>query len=112
MPRKDSAEVDKEVLRFFSAIADETRLKMLKALTAGPLTVNAVHGQVGKDSMTLSAVSHQLKYLGQVGVVVFEKKGREKTFRLSENFCWCIFRDAYSHFGKKTGCARCRKEMG
>ncbi|MFH0954652.1 MAG: metalloregulator ArsR/SmtB family transcription factor [Candidatus Micrarchaeota archaeon] len=112
MAKKDSVETDKKVLRFFSAIADETRLKMLKALTNGPLTVNAVYEQVGKDSMTLSAVSHQLKYLEQVGVVVFERKGREKVFRLSENFCWCIFRDAFEHFGKKTGCAQCRKAMG
>ncbi|MBS3061067.1 MAG: winged helix-turn-helix transcriptional regulator [Candidatus Diapherotrites archaeon] len=114
MASKSSTEIDKKVLRFFSAIADETRLKMLKALVAGPKTVNEVYDVIGRESMTLSAVSHQLKYLEQVGVVVFEKRGREKLFRPSQEFCWCILRDAYDHFeksGKSTGCAACQKAM-
>ncbi len=108
--KKQNSEIDKKVLRFFSAIADGTRLKMLLALMDGPKTVNEVYESVGREKMTLSAVSHQLKYLEQTGVVVFEKKGREKTFRPSSDFCWCILKDAYSHFGKnKCGCTACKK---
>jgi len=106
MSKKENVEIDKKVLRFFSAISDPTRLVMLKALMDGPKTVNEVYESVGREKMTLSAVSHQLKYLEQVGVVEFEKKGREKTFRPSEEFCWCILKDAYDHYGgKKCGCS-------
>ncbi len=111
---KKTSDADKKVLRFFSAIADETRLKMLKALMDGPKTVNEVYAAVGKDTMTLSAVSHQLKYLEQTGVVVFEKKGREKVFQPSPDFCWCILRDAYGHFNEKHGyggCEACKKAL-
>jgi DNA-binding transcriptional ArsR family regulator len=77
-----------------------------------PRTVNEVHEKIGKERMTLSAVSHQLKYLEQADVVVFEKKGREKFFRPSPDYCWCIVRNAYSHFGKKHVCTECRKITG
>ena len=103
--KRQNLETDRKVLRFFSAISDPTRLAMLRALMKGPKTVNEVYECVGREKMTLSAVSHQLKYLEQTGVVVFEKKGREKTFRPSSDFCWCILQDAYNHFnGKKCGC--------
>lgn len=112
MTKKSLADVDKKVLRFFSAIADETRLKILNALMNSSLTVGEIYKIAGRESMTLSAVSHQLKYLEQVGIVVFEKKGREKLFSLSEDFCWCILRDAYNHFGKQHGCTECKKSKG
>ncbi|MDO8647099.1 MAG: metalloregulator ArsR/SmtB family transcription factor [Candidatus Diapherotrites archaeon] len=108
--KRQNPEIDGKVLRFFSAIADKTRLKILLALMDGPKTVNEVYESVGREKMTLSAVSHQLKYLEQTGVVVFEKSGREKTFRPSSDFCWCILQDAYGHFGKKKcACTACKK---
>ena len=108
---KESGETDGKVLKFFSAIADSTRLKILRALMECPKTVNEVYESVGRERMTLSAISHQLKFLEQSGVVVFEKKGREKTFKPSSDFCWCILKDAYSHFGKKCKCKACEKAM-
>jgi ArsR family transcriptional regulator len=105
-----TSEIDKKVLRFFSAIADPTRLKILQALMDGPKTVNGVYASVGKDTMTLSAISHQLKHLEQTGVIVSEKNGREKTLKPSNEFCWCILRDAYRHFdGKEHKCKECGK---
>jgi len=109
MEKGHSPDIDKKVLRFFSAIADETRLRMLNTLMGGPMTVNGVHEALGKGRMTLSAVSHQLKHLEQSGVVVFEKKGRAKYFRPSPGFCWCILKNAYSHFRGKHECTECRK---
>ncbi|NQV09012.1 winged helix-turn-helix transcriptional regulator [Candidatus Woesearchaeota archaeon] len=100
--------INKKVLQFFSALADETRLNILKSLAEKSKTVNEIYNVVGEE-ITLSAVSHQLKHMNDIGIVEFEKKGREKTFELSDNFCWCILRDAFDHFDGKTSCPHCIK---
>ncbi|MDD5148603.1 MAG: metalloregulator ArsR/SmtB family transcription factor [Candidatus ainarchaeum sp.] len=97
------------MIRFFSTIADPTRLGILLALAEGKKTVNQVYDSVGREKMTLSAISHQLKQMEQADVVGYNKSGREKTFHLSENFCWCILRDAYNHFSKGCKCKECAK---
>ena len=102
-------ETDKKVLRFFSAIADPTRLKILKTIMESPKTVNEIYSVLGREKLTLSAVSHQLKYLEQIGIVEFEKNGREKLFTTSKDFCWCIVRDAYKHYGESCACKECAK---
>ncbi|MBT3836065.1 winged helix-turn-helix transcriptional regulator [Candidatus Woesearchaeota archaeon] len=93
-----------KALHLFSSLADETRLKMLVSIMDGPKNVTQIHKSV--DNVTLSAISHQLKLLHSLGIVNSEKKGREKYFQLSPNFCWCILRDAFEH---KTGCKECSK---
>ena len=112
MAVKQSEETNKKAIRFFSTIADPTRLNILLALMDSEKTVNQIYDSVGRKKMTLSAVSHQLKQLEQTGVVGFNKSGREKTFYLSKNFCWCILRDAYGHFGSECGCRECSKRKG
>jgi len=109
MVPKENPETDRKILRFFSAIADPTRLRILLSIVDGPKTVNDIYTAVGRGKMTLSAISHQLKQLEQAGVVQFDKNGREKAFRLSEGFCWCILRDAYKHFGSGYHCSECAK---
>lgn len=101
-------QIDKRVMQFFSTLADETRLNILLTLIEKPKTVNEIYDAVGKD-ITLSAVSHQLKHMNNIGVVVYKKKGREKRFELSDKFCWCILRDAFKHFKGRTSCPVCSK---
>jgi ArsR family transcriptional regulator len=101
--------VNKKIIQFFSTLSDETRLKILITLTEKPKTVNEIHNHIGKDKITLSAVSHQLKQLKDIDAVIYEKKGREKKFQLSETFCWCILRNSLKHFKKKTKCGECAK---
>lgn len=100
-------QINKKILQFFGALADETRLKMLVSLTDGPRTVNEIYGAVGKETMTLSAISHQLKQLYDQGIVDFKKNGREKKFSLSDDFCWCILKGAFKHFNERTKCKAC-----
>ncbi|MBS3115509.1 winged helix-turn-helix transcriptional regulator [Candidatus Woesearchaeota archaeon] len=88
----------KKTTQLFSALADETRLKILVSLQDAPKTVNDVHMALSKQNITLSAVSHQLTYLANLGVVVYKKHGKQKTFSLSDNFCWCILKDVMKHF--------------
>ncbi len=91
----------KKVTRFFAALSDETRLKILLSISDKPKSVNKIHESLGKENITLSAVSHQLKNLADLEIIVYIKKGKEKTFSLSDKFCWCILRDVLKHFKSK-----------
>ena len=99
--------INQKVIKFFDTLADETRLNILVTISKEPVVVNDIHKALGKDNLTLSAISHQLRMMTDLGIVVPEKKGREKYFRLSNDFCWCILNDAFDHFSGKTRCQRC-----
>jgi DNA-binding transcriptional ArsR family regulator len=105
---------EKKVAQFFASLADETRLKILLSLTDGAKNVNQIYDFVGRDNMTLSAISHQLRQLSDLEVIHFKKNGKEKLFHLSGEFCWCIIRDAFNHFNKGVPehCAACTKTGG
>jgi len=87
----------KKIVNFFSALSDETRLKILLSLVDGPKNVSNIHKYVGKE-ITISAISHQLKLLNNLDIIEYKKKGREKNYSLSGDFCWCILRDAVKYF--------------
>lgn len=89
---------DKKVIQFFSSLADETRLKILLSLTDGSKTVNEIYDYVGREKVSLSAISHQLKFLSDIDMVQHKRNGQEKNFELSNDFCWCIIRDVFKHF--------------
>ncbi|MBS3159729.1 winged helix-turn-helix transcriptional regulator [Candidatus Woesearchaeota archaeon] len=93
--------INKNIINFFSALSDETRLNILLSLENEPKNVNDIHKLVGRDRISLSGISHQLRLLKDRDIIVFEKKGKEKIFRLSDNFCWCILRDVFNHFKEK-----------
>lgn len=103
-----------KVLDFFASLADETRLKILISIARKPKSVNDIYEFVGKDKMTLSAISHQLGQLKDLGIVIYNKKGKEKLYELSDNFCWCVLRDAFKQFGSniKIDCKKCGKKDG
>jgi len=103
-----SKEAENKVLNFFSCLADETRLKMLLSIAEKPKSVNDIYEFVGKDKMTLSAISHQLKFMANLGIVSFNKKGKERFFELSDKFCWCVLKDAFNQFDSKIK-IKCKK---
>ncbi len=113
MKNKISEDAKQKVINFFASMADETRLKILLAIAKEPRCVTVIHEFVGKEKMTLSAVSHQLKSLSDMGIVKNIKKGKEKYYELSENFCWCILRDAFKQFGNniEIKCKKCENKM-
>jgi len=102
---------EEKVMQFFSSLADETRLHILLSIAEKPKTVNEIYDFVGRDKMTLSAISHQLKQLNDLNIVIFEKKGKEKYFELSDKFCWCILKDTFEQFNinLKIECKKCKK---
>jgi len=101
----------KNVLNFFSSLADETRLKILLSIANEKKNVGEIYNFAGKNTMTLSAISHQLKTLSDLGIVTSNKEGQEKYFELSDNFCWCILKDAFKQFDCdiKIKCKKCEK---
>jgi DNA-binding transcriptional ArsR family regulator len=92
------SEINKKIVNFFSALSDETRLKILTLLMKQPKNVNEIYSNFNKDKITLSAISHQLKLLSNLDIIIADKIGREKTYKLSDRFCWCVLRDALKHF--------------
>src|SRR3989338_4268630 len=109
---RGKAESERKVMQFFSSLADETRLHILLSIAENPKTVNAIYDFVGRKKMTLSAISHQLRQLSDLGIVTSEKKGQEKFFTLSDKFCWCILRDAFKQFDNNIHirCKKCEKK--
>ena len=108
MENKIDENVRKKVLNFFASLADQTRLCILLSIAEKPKNVNEIYKFVGKNKMTLSAISHQLKQLSNLGIVSYEKNGKERIYQLSENFCWCILRDTFKQFDNNI-IIRCRK---
>jgi DNA-binding transcriptional ArsR family regulator len=102
---------EEKVRQFFSSLADETRLKIILSIAEKPKTVNEIYIFVGKDNLTLSAISHQLRQLSDMGVVFYKRNGKEKLFELSDKFCWCILKDTFEQFNidLKIKCKKCKK---
>jgi len=109
--KKINIESERKIMQFFSSLADKTRLHILLSISEKPKTVNEIYNFVGREKMTLSAISHQLKQLTDMNIVTFEKKGKEKLFELSDKFCWCILKDAFEQFNinLKITCKKCKK---
>lgn len=106
-------QAEKSIMQFFSSLADETRLHILLSIANEPKTVNDIYDFVGREKMSLSAISHQLKQLNDQGIVTYKKSGKEKNFELSDKFCWCILRDAFKQFDKdiKIKCKKCEESQ-
>jgi ArsR family transcriptional regulator, lead/cadmium/zinc/bismuth-responsive transcriptional repressor len=69
------------VARFFQVLADPTRVRMLRALADAELCVTDLTMALGMDQ---PAVSHQLKYLRDQGLVSWNKMGRHVYYTLSD----------------------------
>lgn len=82
----------------FRSLSDETRLKIVIALMDTKKNVNDIHETLGKDKISLSAISHQLRDLLNIGLIESERSGREKYYSLSNDFCWCILKNGMEHY--------------
>lgn len=100
-----------KVLDFFASLADETRLKILLSIAKKPKNVNEIYDFVGRDKITLSAISHQLNHLKNLNIVTYVKHGKEKSYELSDSFCWCILKDTFKQFDSnlKIRCKKCER---
>jgi DNA-binding transcriptional ArsR family regulator len=76
------------------ALATPSRLLILGRLREGPATVNELTDAVGMEQ---SAVSHELRLLRHLGLVVGERRGRTITYSLYDNHVAQLLDEAVYH---------------
>ncbi len=80
--------------KFFKIFADETRLKIIAALSISELCVLDICAVL---NMTKSAVSHQLSTLRQMRVVKSRKEGRSVFYSLDDEHVSQVFEMGLAH---------------
>jgi DNA-binding transcriptional ArsR family regulator len=84
----------RNVARFFQVLADPTRVRMVKALAEGEWCVSDLTQALGMDQ---PAVSHQLKYLRELGLVQWKKRGRHVYYALADMHLKDILSSSIAH---------------
>lgn len=82
------------VARFFQVLSDPTRVRILKALADHEWCVSELTQALGMDQ---PAVSHQLKYLREMGLVNWTKSGRHVYYTLSDEHLRTILFSSIQH---------------
>jgi DNA-binding transcriptional ArsR family regulator len=82
------------IARFFQVLADPTRVRMVKALTDGEWCVSDLVQALGMDQ---PAISHQLKYLREQGLVRWTKHGRRVYYTLGDDHLREILLSSIAH---------------
>ena len=82
------------VAQTMQALATPSRLRILGRLHAGPCSVNELADAVGMEP---SAVSHQLRLLRHLGLVVGHRDGRRIVYDLYDDHVGELLEQAISH---------------
>ncbi|MCP3964790.1 MAG: helix-turn-helix transcriptional regulator [Lentisphaerae bacterium] len=82
---------------FYKAFADQTRLKILKALLHSEMCVCDLTAALG---MTQSAISHQLRILKNMKLVKYRKAGKVIYYSLDDNHIKDIFKAGFDHINE------------
>jgi DNA-binding transcriptional ArsR family regulator len=82
------------VAETMQALATPSRLRILGRLHAGPCSVNDLADAVGMEA---SAVSHQLRLLRHLGLVVGHREGRRVVYDLYDDHVGELLDQAISH---------------
>ncbi len=77
LPDKNSTQ---KIARFFALFADSSRVRLLSALAISPLCVTDLANVLGMNQTT---VSHQLRILRDMNVVVCERQGKVLKYKIS-----------------------------
>jgi ArsR family transcriptional regulator, lead/cadmium/zinc/bismuth-responsive transcriptional repressor len=82
------------VSRFFKALSDPTRIKILFALDKRELCVCDIAVVL---NMTQSAISHQLKILKDIDLVRSKRSGKSILYELADEHVHEVFNQAIEH---------------
>ena len=82
----------------FSLFADETRLKILSALSLSPMCVGDISKVLGINQTT---VSHQLRFLKNYNLVADKRLGKSVVYSLGTNFVDSIMLNAVDYICDK-----------
>lgn len=77
-----SGETLRQLASMFSIFCDETRLKILSALSLGDMCVNDLSNYLGINQTT---VSHQLRYLKTLGAVTDSRLGKVVVYSIANS---------------------------
>jgi len=73
-----------ELGRFLTALGDPTRQRILMMLSRERLNVSDL---ADRFHLSRPAISHQIKVLAQAGLLVQERDGRERVYRVDAGKC-------------------------
>jgi ArsR family transcriptional regulator len=82
------------VAELFRAFSDTSRVRILSALLDQELNVSALAGLVG---ITESAISHHMRGLRQLHLVVARRDGKEVYYRIEDEHIIALFRQGIRH---------------
>ena len=82
------------VAELFRAFSDTSRVRILFALTPQEMNVNALAELVGISD---SAVSHHLRSLRQMELVVARREGKEVFYRIEDDHIIALFGQGVNH---------------
>jgi DNA-binding transcriptional ArsR family regulator len=83
-----------QVAETMQALATPSRVRILGRLSEGACSVNELAQAVGMES---SAVSHQLRLLRHLGLVVGERRGRQVVYALHDSHVADLLDQAVFH---------------
>lgn len=86
------------IVEFYKALGDKTRIKIINALESNEHCVCDLAYML---NMTKSAVSHQLKYLKDMGLVKGERRGKEIFYSLDDEHIKLVFDISLKHIVEK-----------
>ena len=90
MPKEEALDA---MADFFSGLSDQTRIKIVSALSISPMCVNDLSTVL---SLNQTTVSHQLKNLKNIGVLKCKRQGKVVFYSLSDNNIMDIMLSAVS----------------
>ncbi len=93
-PSELDADFERAVAETMQALATPSRLRILGRLHAGPCSVNELAAAAGMEP---SAVSHQLRMLRHLGLVVGRREGRRIVYDLHDEHVGELLEQAISH---------------
>jgi DNA-binding transcriptional ArsR family regulator len=82
------------VAQTMQALAAPSRVRILARLRESPCAVGELASDVGMEQ---PAVSHQLRILRHLGLVVGERSGRKVVYQLHDNHVAALLEQAISH---------------
>jgi DNA-binding transcriptional ArsR family regulator len=93
-PARLSVDEAAQVAQTMQALATPSRVRILACLRSGPAAVNELAVAVGMEP---SAVSHQLRMLRHLGLVVGERAGRRIIYALHDDHVASLLDEAIHH---------------
>lgn len=99
LPALDESETA-QLADLFRLLGDPSRLKIVFACLAGPVSVGALAGRTG---LSPSLVSHHLRLLRAARLVRAERDGKQVFYAAADEHVRCVIADMASHVGESAG---------